>query len=763
MCEVVWRSKALLVLGVLLLLHAGCGDTGSEGAGPRVLGPGAGTQPPLPRAGAAGLRVDDIYANRARALYFDSLAAQAARPRAQLDYRFRAAVEWLRAGATEHALQALRALYRDIDGAPFLSSAEQFALVKQIYPYLGTAYLRLGEQANCQGAHGGAYCLFPIEEAGVYEDTRGPEAAQTIYASLLKQNPGDLAARWLLNLSFMNLGQYPDSVPPQWRFAPSAFASAYPLERFRNVAPAAGLAQPGLAGGGVVDDFTGDKLLDVMVSSWGPRDTLRLFVNEGNGRFVERTRQAGLHAQTGGLHLQQADYDNDGHLDVYVLRGGWRGTAGQRPNTLLRNDGDGTFTDVTEAAGLRAYHPTQTAAWADFDGDGWLDLFVGRETVDPAQPHPTALYLSDGDGTFTDVAAEAGIAIEAYVKGVTAGDYDGDGRPDLYLSVYSGPNRLFRNVTAPGHRGGPRFEDVTEAAGVAAPRLSFPTWFFDYDQDGWLDLFVADFELDPAVSITHHVAAEHLGRPAARATAHLYRNRGDGTFEDVTVEAGLNRITQAMGSNYGDLDGDGWLDLYLGTGDPNLDALVPNRMFRNAQGQHFQDVTTAGGGGHLQKGHAVSFADLDNDGDQDVHVVMGGAYEGDFFQNVLFENPYQGRHRWIKLTLVGQSANRSAIGSRVRIEAGGQTRYRWVGSGGSFGANPLRLEVGLGDADHVDAVEIQWAGSGLRQRLTHLPVNQHVQIEEGVTAPQRVPLHTFAFESGGTTHGGTTHGMPNEQ
>ena len=712
----------------------------------------------LAAAAEASDQAENLYANRARAAHLARLLEGETDPARRLNLRFQHAIEELRAGASERAVQALRAIYRDIAEAPFLSEAQKHSLVRQIYPYIGLAYLRVGEQENCLDGHTVASCIFPIRAAGVYERTRGPEAALMIYGNLLKREPDHLTARWLLNLAYMNLGRYPEDVPPQWLLPLDLFASEGELVEFTDVAPAVGLDVNGRAGGGVTDDFDGDGRLDVLVSSWGPRDPLRFFISKGDGTFEERTGEAGLDGLTGGLNLVQADYDGDGDVDVLVLRGAWLGASGAHPNSLLQNQGDGTFTDVTEAAGLLSFHPTQTAVWQDFDGDGHLDLFVGNETSDIATPHPSELYLNGGDGTFTDVARAAGVDVRAFVKGVAAADYDRDGRPDLYLSIYGGPNRLFRNLGA-GPDGVLRFADVTAKAGVAEPHLSFPTWFFDYDQDGWDDLFVADFEQDPQTPITHHVVAAYLGRPARRATARLYRNRGDGTFQDVTADVRLDRPTQAMGANYGDLDGDGWLDLYLGTGDPQMGSLIPNRMFRNEGGRRFQDVTSVGGFGHLQKGHAVSFADLDNDGDQDVHAVMGGAYEGDLYPNVLFENPYDGRHRWARLELVGTRANRSAIGSRVRIVAGDRVLYRTVGSGGSFGASPLRLEVGLGMAGRIDTLDVRWAGSGTEQRFTDVPVDRRLRIVEGQPSWDVLPVRTFEFARKAPVHAHGEHGV----
>src|SRR5262249_20660034 len=181
----------------------------------------------------------------------------------------------------------------------------------------------------------------------------------------------------------------------------------------------------------------------------------------------------------------------------------------------------------------------------------------------------------------------------------------------------------------------------------------------------------------------------------------LYHNNHDGTFTDVAKQAGVHKLMWGMGINYGDLDNDGWLDFYVGTGNPELAFLTPNRMFRNNEGKGFQEVTTAGGFGHLQKGHGISFADLRNFGKQDIFESMGGIYDGDTAYDVLYENPGFENH-WITLKLEGVRSNRSAIGARIKVltteEGKDRTTYRTVGTGGSFGANPLRQEIGLGRA-----------------------------------------------------------------
>ncbi len=565
----------------------------------------------------------------------------------------------------------------------------------------------------------------------------------------------------------MTVGQYPNQVPEAWLIPDSSFQSDYPAKRFEDKASLIGFDIRGLSGGLIVDDFTNDGYLDIMVSEWGQDRPLRLFINQADGTFAETTYEANLNGLYGGLNLLQADYNNDGWLDVLVLRGAWLQEYGHHPNSLLKNNGDGTFTDVTQAAGLLSFHPTQTATWNDFNRDGWLDLFIGNETAGAASFHPSELYLNNGDGTFQDIAQTAGVTISqigvsvapVFVKGVTSGDYNNDGWPDLYVSTGGGnnitSNVLFRN-NGTGTDGQLTFTDVSREAGLGESNSTFTTWFWDYDNDGWLDIFAANYWKGKAKgSITHDMAAESLGLPYDAATGSLYRNQSDGTFRDVSKDVRLDRILYTMGANFGDIDNDGWLDMYLGTGDPTLRSVVPNRMFRNAGGAYFQDVTTATGTGHLQKGHAVSFSDIDNDGDQDLLMSMGGAYQGDIFQNAFFENPYQDDHQWITLKLVGTASNRSAIGTRVAItveEAGQERRiYRDVSSGGSFGASTLRLEVGLGNAERLKALTVQWSNSET-QTFRDVPLNTFYRITEGEASAEPLELARLYFTPNASDH-----------
>jgi len=589
---------------------------------------------------------------------------------------------------------------------------------------LAFAYFRLGELQNCTWNHNSDMCIFPVQGEGVHKEQLGAAEAAKRYAALLADpatNPENaLLYRWLLNISYTVLGTYPDSVPEKWLIPPEAFASDYDIGKFRDVAATRGLTSFGRAGGIIVEDFENNGHLDVMISHMGLEEQLEYFHNNGNGTFTRATERAGLKGITGGLNIIQADYNNDGCIDVLITRGAWLHDKGRYPMSLLRNNCDGTFTDVTAEAGLLNNYPTQTAVWADFNNDGLLDLFVGNEIVRDrvAWPENTPnfrLYINNGDGTFTDVGPETGIDVGGMIKGATADDYDNDGWQDLFVSVMGKPNHLFRNMGAKGKT--PKFVDVTQQAGVGEPNMSFTCWFFDYNNDGWPDIFVSGYW-----ATIPNIVREYLGEKdqATGDRPRLYRNNRDGTFTDVSHEMRLDRLLLTMGANFGDLDNDGWLDFYVGTGAAPLTNIVPHRMFRNHEGQYFEDVTTSGGFGHLQKGHAVAFGDIDNDGNQDVLEEIGGAYTADRFWTVLFKNPGHGNH-WIKLNLIGVHANRFAVGARIRVritENGkGRDIYRTVNSGGSFGASSLRPHIGLGKASVIDELEIRWPGSGLVQTL----------------------------------------------
>ena len=582
---------------------------------------------------------------------------------------------------------------------------------------LGVAYLHRAEMVNGVYRHPAERCLFPIRPEFKYLKGADSQKAIQHFLASLKLRPDDLATRWLLNLAYMTLGNYPAGVPKEHLLAPSRFASAEDIGRFTDVAPRVGLDTIfSEAGGLIVDDFDNDGLFDIVTSNWDFCAPMHFFHNNGDGTFADRSAQSGLASQVGGLNLIQTDYNNDGCLDILVLRGGWE-TAQRK--SLLRNNCNGTFTDVTVEAGLAEPTTTQTAVWVDINNDGFLDLYVGNEN------EPNQLFLNNGNGTFKDISRSSRTDLSVFTKAVVAADYDHDGYADLFVSNYRGDSALFHN----NHDG--TFTDVASQAGVQASGHGFAAWFFDYDNDGWPDLLASSY----AVSIEESVRT-YLGLPHNEPTMKLYHNQGNGAFRDVTEETGLNKVFMPMGSNFGDVDNDGYPDIYFGTGDPSYASLLPNVLLHNKGGKKFVDITASSGTGELHKGHGVAFADIDNDGDEDLLEVVGGAVPGDSHAFRLYENPGHGND-WISVRLVGVKANRAAIGARVKVTVknGTQTRavYRTVGSGGSFGASPLEQHMGLGKSAEIVGLEIQWPGDAQAQRFASVPKNQAIEIRQSAS------------------------------
>jgi hypothetical protein len=660
-----------------------------------------------------------------------------------IQLKYRLASDLLSSGKTDEAIQEFQLLLQLMNQNGDNVNPKTEELVHEL---LALSYFRNGQQVNCLNNHKKESCLVPIVEGGEHENESGSREAIKVYLSILNEYPDDQDSRWLLNVAYMTLGEYPEKVPQKWLIPVKAFESDYKLKRFHDIAPDLGINVNSLAGGSIIEDFDGDGNLDIIASSWGIRDQIRYFNNNGDGTFTDFTIDAGLKGIVSGLNMIHADYDNDGDPDVFVLRGAWLSEHGAHPNSLLRNNGDGTFTDVTKKSGLLSFHPTQTGSWGDFDNDGWLDLFIGNETRGTSI-HPCELYKNKGDGTFENVANEMRLDVKTFVKGAVWGDYNNDGFLDLYLSCIMGSNLLFKNNGTPSS-GSWSFTNVSKKAGVEEPMNSFPTWFWDYNNDGWLDIFVSGFSVDRAGSVASDVVVDYLGQQNKAERPRLYKNNGNGTFMDVSKDVNLDKALYTMGSNFGDLDNDGYLDFYLGTGEPDLRALVPNRMFRNAEGKSFQDVTTSGGFGHIQKGHGISFGDIDNDGDQDIYAVMGGANEVDIFHNVMFENPGTENH-WLTIILEGVESNKDAIGSRIRIDVetskGSTSIYSTVSTGGSFGSSSLRQEIGLGNATAIDRIEVTWPKSGKKQVFENIEMDQAIRIVEGESKVIPFNLNVFNF------------------
>jgi hypothetical protein len=585
----------------------------------------------------------------------------------------------------------------------------------QIVFLQGIAALRRGEIENCVRNHCSSSCIAPLDAAAVHRKPDGARKALGFFTEYLRTYPKSVVARWLVNVCHMTLGEWPRKVPKELLYTPTSFSSKVQMKPFVEVGARVGVDRLDPSGGAIMDDFDGDGLLDVVESSWLPTLPMSFWRNKGDGTFEDRTKQVGMDRHLGGFYICQTDYNNDGRLDVFVSRTG----LSMKPmrNSLLRQEPDGTYTDVSKESRL-AWLAVQSlsASWADYDNDGWLDLFVCVEGHNRSR-----LYRNRGDGSFEELALKAGVDNTGFsCKGAAWGDIDGDRYPDLYLANHNSPARLYRN-----NRDG-TFTDVSEKAGISPPYFGFSCWFFDYDNDGRPDIFAAAFN-----ARIGEVIQGMVGEPHRLDTMRLYRNVDGKRFEDVSKAAGLEVAPVVMGSNFVDIDNDGYLDMYLGTGSPPYSFLVPNRMFKNMGGKRFEDVTAAARTGHLQKGHSVACGDWDRDGDVDIFEQMGGIGTGDGSRNVLYNNPGHGNH-WLTVKLTGVKTNRAAIGARIKVTLGAPENrdvYRTVCSGSSFGANALQQTIGLGKATRA-GVEVFWPTSDTKQVFENVAADQSIAVKE---------------------------------
>ena len=536
---------------------------------------------------------------------------------------------------------------------------------------------------------------------------------------------------------------------------------------FTDAAKAAGLNQFTVYGGtrtnryllettgcGVaVLDVDGDGWLDVFLVngttlqgfSTATAPICHLYRNRRDGTFEDVTARAGVGQSGWGQGACAADYDNDGHDDLFVTSWG--------QNHLYHNRGDGTFEDVTTRAGLRSTSRRWGAgcAFVDYDRDGKLDLFAANyidfDLADAPVPEsglcrykgvPVAcgppglrggknvLYHNNGNGTFADVSSKSGISAAAgtYGLGVSTLDFDDDGWTDLYVANDSNPSTLYRN----NHDG--TFSDIAVIAGCAysqdgKPQAGMGVAIGDYDRNGTMDIFKTNFAGD---------------------TSTLYANTGKGLCEDRTFQSGVGRNTRWLGWGVGfvDLDLDGWLDLFLVNGHvyPEVEQLKTEIgyrqrkvVYRNLGNGRFEDVTEALGPPvtTAKAGRGAAFADIDNDGDIDI-IVNNVNDTPDFLRTKAPE-----RRTWLLVKLVGRTSNRSAIGARVRAVVGEEVQMQEVRGGGSYYAqNDLRVHFGLARAARVDRLDVRWP-TGMEESWTDVPVNRIVTLEEGTGQPRRSP------------------------
>ena len=562
-----------------------------------------------------------------------------------------------------------------------------------------------------------SYFATAMHEAGtaLYRAGRFESAVRAEVQSM-DANPSDERPRSVMFQAAQKMGGYPPFVPQAHRMEMKA-GFAKPTVHFEDIAARMGLDKTSGGRGTAVFDYDNDGWLDIAITSaYGGSN---LYHNNGDGTFTDVSVSSGLDTATNTFAVVAGDYNNDGFTDLYITRAGFYVGEGQ----LFRNNGDGTFTDVTEQAGLKdVWGPAFTASWVDYDGDGLLDLFVANNLGGLFERKtPNRLFHNNGNGTFTEVTEQTGLKTIWPTIGGAWGDYDNDGGMDLFLSNGLGRSQLFHN------NGDGTFADVSEMAGVHHMGFGSPAFWWDYDNDGWMDIgqFIWS-DHDNVIYTMRHGAA-----PPGGQTMRVYHNNRDGTFTQVSRELGLNECWGTMSGSFGDFNNDGYLDLALGNGSPKLDRLDPMVIFEN-DGRKFRNTSFAAGLPFTGKSHGVNMADLFGDGRLSILVAAGGAYPGDLLTTSVY-CPTSLPGNYLNVRLVGVKSNRSAIGARVSLQAGGRKQFREVSGGSNFGCLPFEQHFGLAGILAVEAVEIRWP-SGLRQRFEGLPVNSSLEFTEGESA-----------------------------
>jgi tetratricopeptide (TPR) repeat protein len=527
----------------------------------------------------------------------------------------------------------------------------------------------------------------------------------------MKANPKNERARYWLWLAAQRLGGYPDFVPESSRMEVQAGHAPGTLQ-YENIAAKIGLNKTSGGRGTAIFDYNNDGRLDIAITS--AHGGTSLYRNNGDGTFTDVSVESGLDQAVNGFSIIAGDYNNDGFVDLYISRLGWYAGDG----TLFRNNGDGTFTDVTAQSGLATWGPCFSASWVDYDCDGYLDLFIPNNSGGVFDRHvPNRLFHNNGDGTFTDVTSEAGVGGILPAIGSSWGDYNNDGYPDLFVSGM-GHAQLLRN------NGDGTFTDISKQAGFTDPAIGTVCAWCDYDNDGWLD--VAQFVWSDYEDI---IGTMKTGRgPADGKPMRIYHNNRDGTFTMKDRELGLDGCWGSMSGTLGDLDNDGHLDFVLGNGAPPMDRVEPLVVLQS-DGARYRNVTFSAGLPFTGKSHGANVADLFGDGRLSIIVAAGGLYPGDLLTSAVF-CPKERTGNYLNIRLTGTRCNRDAIGARITVFTKNGQQMREVGGGTNFGCLPTEQHFGLGELTEIQSIEIRWPGGDL-QYVTDPLINTTIRVWEG--------------------------------
>ena len=451
---------------------------------------------------------------------------------------------------------------------------------------------------------------------------------------------------------------------------------------FTDVAPSLGVNDPGAAQGVVFLDVNNDGFLDIFLAN--NNNQSKLWINNNGTSFTESSATWGVNFTSPTRGISAADFNNDGFIDVMI--GNW-----QTPIMLFKNTGT-TFVNFSTDAGVAFMSYGGSINWIDYNKDGKIDSYFANNGMPPRYNY---FFRNDNLNSFTNVAYSIGLIDSSSTLTVSSADYNNDGYPDLFLGTQSNPGFpttaiLYKN------NGNGTFTDATTESGILTNYYTWGSEWGDFNNDGFMDLFLA----------------------STTGYNQLYKNKGNGTFTDVTISMGFELLNAAYSCGWADIDNDGDLDLYVARGQNNED-----KMYRN-DGTIFTDISSASGMGDMLHSSCVSWGDYNNDGFLDLYLNNNGS------ANRLYKNSGNS-NKWIILKLVGTNSNKSAIGTRVRIKTGSINQIREVeGGSGGKGQNSLPVEFGIGTASIIDSLIIKWP-SGLEQRFANVTPNIIYNMTEG--------------------------------
>jgi hypothetical protein len=464
---------------------------------------------------------------------------------------------------------------------------------------------------------------------------------------------------------------------------------------FTDVAPSLGLNDPGNAQGCVFVDVNNDGYLDIFLDN--NNSSNKLWINNGGTSFTESGAAWGVNYIGPGRGVSAADFDNDGNVDIMI--GNYNA-----PLKLYKNTGS-SFTDYTSTAGINFTTWGGTINWLDYNNDGKADVILGNDGV---PYHYNYLFRNDNLTSFTNVAYSAGITDSTSTLTIASADYDNDGDLDIFCGTQTtgspGTDFLYRNI------GNGTFTDVTSSSGLIVYSYSWGADWNDFDNDGNMDIYIAN----------------------SNGPNQLFRNNGNGTFTDVSVQYGVADPTSSFSCGWADYDNDGDLDIYVANASSGVD-----KLYRN-DGSIFTNVADSVGTNDTRHSSAISWGDFNNDGFMDVYLNNNGS------ENRLYKNNAGNSNKWVIIKLQGTNSNRSAIGARVKVKAGSLSMIREVSGGsGGKGQNSLPVEFGLGSASTIDSIIVRWP-SGLVQGFAGIAPSVIYSLTEGgqlvgVENPAMVP------------------------